>query len=162
MVNKTEYWNEPCFLFADGLIVCHLPFGPTAYFTLSNVVMRHDIPDVGTMSEQFPHLIFHNFSSKLGNRVKLLSLMEEIPSFLLGKLVGCFLKFLSYIQLFMHSLVIIIDLLWHIKSNQNVIHIHLDLHVILKMKNKEQNIPTSLCISWFTGEKYPEVLVPSS
>ena len=51
--------------------MCHLPFGPTAYFTLSNVVMRHDIPEVGTMSEQFPHLIFHNFSSRLGNRVTL-------------------------------------------------------------------------------------------
>lgn len=54
----------------DGLVVCHLPYGPTAYFTLSNVVMRHDIPDVGTMSEAYPHLIFHGFSSKLGNRVK--------------------------------------------------------------------------------------------
>lgn len=64
----------------DGLIVCHLPFGPTAYFTLSNVVMRHDIPDVGTMSEQFPHLIFHNFSSKLGNRVKsILKYLFPVP-----------------------------------------------------------------------------------
>ena len=24
----------------DGLIVCHLPFGPTAYFGLSNVVCQ--------------------------------------------------------------------------------------------------------------------------
>lgn len=31
--------------------------------------MRHDIPDVGKMSEQYPHLIFHNFTSKLGERV---------------------------------------------------------------------------------------------
>jgi U3 small nucleolar ribonucleoprotein protein IMP4 len=30
----------------DGLIVCHLPHGPTAYFTLSDIVMRHDIPDI--------------------------------------------------------------------------------------------------------------------
>ena len=49
----------------------HLPFGPTAYFTLSNTVMRHDIPKIGTMSEAYPHLIFHNFSSKLGERVSL-------------------------------------------------------------------------------------------
>lgn len=54
---------------ADGLVVCHLPFGPTAYFTLYNVVMRHDVPDIGTMSEAFPHLIFHNFTSQLGQRV---------------------------------------------------------------------------------------------
>ncbi|CAG5119467.1 unnamed protein product [Candidula unifasciata] len=54
----------------DGLVVCHLPYGPTAFFTLANVVMRHDIPDVGTMSEAYPHLIFRNFTSKLGLRVK--------------------------------------------------------------------------------------------
>lgn len=47
----------------------HLPYGPTAYFTLTNVVMRHDIPSVGTMSEVFPHLIFDNFTTKLGKRV---------------------------------------------------------------------------------------------
>uniref|UniRef100_A0A8C4WR85 Brix domain-containing protein n=1 Tax=Gopherus evgoodei TaxID=1825980 RepID=A0A8C4WR85_9SAUR len=29
----------------------HLPFGPTAFFTLCNVVMRHEVPDIGTMSE---------------------------------------------------------------------------------------------------------------
>ena len=53
----------------DGLVVCHLPYGPTASFTLSNTVMRHDLPDVGTMSEAFPHLIFHNFKTNLGLRV---------------------------------------------------------------------------------------------
>nr|XP_022909644.1 U3 small nucleolar ribonucleoprotein protein IMP4 [Onthophagus taurus] len=53
----------------DGLVICHLPYGPTAYFNLSDVVMRHDIPDIGTMSEQYPHLIFHNFKSTLGDRV---------------------------------------------------------------------------------------------
>jgi len=59
-----EHRGEP-----DGLILCHLPFGPTAYFSLSNTVMRHDIPDVGKMSEAFPHLIFNNFNTKLGERV---------------------------------------------------------------------------------------------
>lgn len=53
----------------DGLIVCHFPFGPTAYFQLSNVVMRHDIAGLGTMSEAYPHLIFNNMDSKLGKRV---------------------------------------------------------------------------------------------
>lgn len=54
-----------------GLIVSHLPFGPTAYFTLCNVVMRHDVPDLGTVSEAKPHLIVHGFSSHLGKRVSL-------------------------------------------------------------------------------------------
>ena len=47
-----------------------MPYGPTAYFTLSNVVMRHDIPNAGTMSEAYPHLIFNNFSSAVGKRVR--------------------------------------------------------------------------------------------
>ncbi|KAK3796852.1 hypothetical protein RRG08_015014 [Elysia crispata] len=64
----------------DGLVVCHLPYGPTAFFNLSNVVMRHDIPDVGTMSEAYPHLIFKDFSSKLGNRVKdILKYLFPVP-----------------------------------------------------------------------------------
>ncbi|KAL3678156.1 hypothetical protein R1sor_021112 [Riccia sorocarpa] len=61
-----EHRGEP-----DGLIVCHLPFGPTAYFGLLNVVTRHDIKDkqaLGTMSEAYPHLVLENFTTKLGQR----------------------------------------------------------------------------------------------
>jgi U3 small nucleolar ribonucleoprotein protein IMP4 len=51
------------------MIVSHFPYGPTCYFSLHNVVLRHDIKDQGTVSEAFPHLIFENFNSKLGARV---------------------------------------------------------------------------------------------
>lgn len=55
----------------DGLVVSHLPFGPTAYFSLTNVVMRHDLQEKPeAMSEAPPHLIFHNFTSQLGLRVR--------------------------------------------------------------------------------------------
>lgn len=54
----------------DGMTVSHLPHGPTCYFSLANVVLRHDIPDRGTVSEQYPHLIFDNFSSSLGTRIQ--------------------------------------------------------------------------------------------
>eukprot|EP00440_Ansanella_granifera_P041992 gb/GFBE01045522.1/.p1 GENE.gb/GFBE01045522.1/~~gb/GFBE01045522.1/.p1 ORF type:complete len:310 (+),score=80.62 gb/GFBE01045522.1/:1-930(+) len=61
-----EHRGEP-----DGLVVCHLPFGPTAYFGLSNVVLRHDLAEKPpTMSEANPHLIFHGFTAKMGLRVK--------------------------------------------------------------------------------------------
>ncbi|KAJ8920086.1 hypothetical protein NQ315_011741 [Exocentrus adspersus] len=64
----------------DGLVVCHLPYGPTAYFNMSDVVMRHDIPDIGTMSEQYPHLIFHNFKSSLGERtMSVLKYLFPVP-----------------------------------------------------------------------------------
>lgn len=64
MIVVQETRGEP-----DGLIVCHLPLGPTAYFTLSNCVLRHDIAGRGTVSEVYPHLIFDKFTSSLGQRV---------------------------------------------------------------------------------------------
>lgn len=66
----------------DGLIVSHLPHGPTAYFALSDVVMRHDIDrkKIGTMSEQYPHLIFDNFSTEIGKRVSnILKFLFPVP-----------------------------------------------------------------------------------
>ncbi|XP_037812490.1 U3 small nucleolar ribonucleoprotein protein IMP4 [Lucilia sericata] len=64
----------------DNLVVCHLPYGPTAFFNISGVVMRHDIPDIGHMSEQNPHLVFHNFKTILGQRVtKILKHIFPVP-----------------------------------------------------------------------------------
>lgn len=64
----------------DNLVICHLPHGPTAYFNLSGVVMRHDVPDIGPMSEQKPHLIFHNFKSKLADRaMSILRYLFPVP-----------------------------------------------------------------------------------
>mmetsp|Transcript_23105 Transcript_23105/g.66203 ORF Transcript_23105/g.66203 Transcript_23105/m.66203 type:complete len:376 (+) Transcript_23105:149-1276(+) len=61
-----EHRGEP-----DGLIVSHLPYGPTAYFGLSEVALRHDLPKKPpNISEVSPHLIFHQFESKLGRRVE--------------------------------------------------------------------------------------------
>ena len=80
-----EHRGEP-----DGMIVSHLPHGPTAYFGLSSTVTRHDIraaaqraaaegggagddddeQGLANVSEAVPHLIFDNFGTKLGLRVK--------------------------------------------------------------------------------------------
>jgi len=74
-IKISEHRGEPA-----GLTVCHLPYGPTASFTLQDVVMRHDIPDIGTMSEQYPHLVFHNFKTKLGRRVQdILKYLFPVP-----------------------------------------------------------------------------------
>mmetsp|Transcript_38087 Transcript_38087/g.92647 ORF Transcript_38087/g.92647 Transcript_38087/m.92647 type:complete len:297 (-) Transcript_38087:487-1377(-) len=54
----------------DGLVVCHLPLGPTAFFSLSNGVLRHDLdPPAAPMSEAYPHIILNNFNTELGKRV---------------------------------------------------------------------------------------------
>lgn len=64
----------------DSLVICHLPFGPTAFFNITDVTMRHDIPDIGTMSEQKPHLIFSNFKSNIGLRtVNILKHLFPVP-----------------------------------------------------------------------------------
>uniref|UniRef100_A0A7S1QHA2 Brix domain-containing protein n=1 Tax=Neobodo designis TaxID=312471 RepID=A0A7S1QHA2_NEODS len=64
----------------DSLTVSHLPLGPTVVFTLHNIVTRHDIEGVGPMSEQAPHLIFENFSTKLGHRIRdVLKFLFPVP-----------------------------------------------------------------------------------
>ncbi|KAK4052522.1 snoRNA-binding rRNA-processing protein imp4 [Microbotryomycetes sp. JL221] len=56
----------------DAMMVSHFPHGPTVLFTLNNVVLRHGLEGVqqATISEQYPHLIFEGFSSKLGHRIR--------------------------------------------------------------------------------------------
>lgn len=54
-----------------AMTISHLPHGPTASFSLHNVVLRADIPNAsrGTVSESYPHLVFEGFSTRLGRRV---------------------------------------------------------------------------------------------
>ncbi|KAK2748050.1 snoRNA-binding rRNA-processing protein imp4 [Onygenales sp. PD_40] len=54
-----------------AMTISHLPHGPTASFSLHNVMLRADIPNSarGTVSESYPHLIFEGFTTKLGARV---------------------------------------------------------------------------------------------
>ena len=64
----------------DGIVVSHFPYGPTAYFSLSGTVLRHDIPDIGKMSEQYPHLIFNNLTTKIGVRItNILKYLFPVP-----------------------------------------------------------------------------------
>lgn len=66
----------------DAMIVSHFPHGPTVYFTLHNVALRHDIDSYKstTVSEQYPHLIFEHFTSKLGLRIQdILKYLFPVP-----------------------------------------------------------------------------------
>ena len=64
----------------DSLIVSHLPYGPTAYFSLHNVVMRRQIENLPPISTAFPHLIFEDMTSKIGIRVKkILQALFPVP-----------------------------------------------------------------------------------
>ena len=54
-----------------AMTISHLPHGPTASFSLHNVLLRHDLPSSskGTVSESYPHILFEGFTSPLGKRV---------------------------------------------------------------------------------------------
>lgn len=71
-----EHRGEP-----DGIIVCHMPIGPTMYFGIQNAVLRHDLDTkAAPVSEAAPHLIFDNMNSNLGERVKtILKSLFPIP-----------------------------------------------------------------------------------
>jgi U3 small nucleolar ribonucleoprotein protein IMP4 len=94
-----EHRGEP-----DGLVVCHLPFGPTAYFGLSNVVLRHDLAEKPpTVSEASPHLIFHGFTSKIGRRVKTILQALFPPPKVLGDRVMTFANWHDTVQFRHHT-----------------------------------------------------------
>ena len=53
----------------DCLIISHLPFGPTLYLGVSDVVMRQEVNPDATVLEKAPQLIFENMNQKVGRRV---------------------------------------------------------------------------------------------
>ncbi|KAM7542386.1 hypothetical protein Aperf_G00000000629 [Anoplocephala perfoliata] len=59
----------------DTLLVSHLPFGPTAKFTLFHVIARHDFAEKGRGSgakfpQAYPQHLFHGLNTVLGKRVR--------------------------------------------------------------------------------------------
>jgi len=50
----------------NGLVLCHLPDGPTAEFKVMNVKLTKEIKKVGEMTEHEPEVNLHNFSTRLG------------------------------------------------------------------------------------------------
>lgn len=58
-----------------GMVVCHLPYGPTAFFGLFNVVLRHDVEleaagrTTGVPLQTRPHIVCDGFTTPLGERV---------------------------------------------------------------------------------------------
>ncbi|RUS92103.1 hypothetical protein EGW08_000127 [Elysia chlorotica] len=50
----------------NGMVLCHLPAGPTAEFKLMNAKLVKELRRVGEMSEHFPEINIHNFNTRLG------------------------------------------------------------------------------------------------
>ncbi|KAM9761353.1 ribosome production factor 1 [Menidia menidia] len=68
----------------NGLVLCHLPDGPTAHFKVSNVRLRKEIKRRGKEpSEHSPEVILNNFSTRLGHSIGRLfaALFPQNPQF---------------------------------------------------------------------------------
>lgn len=67
----------------NGMLVSHLPEGPTAQFRLRNLKLRKEIPHCGESSLHKPEMILNNFDSRLGHRLARLfvSLFPQNPQF---------------------------------------------------------------------------------
>jgi len=52
----------------NGLMIAHLPVGPTAFFKLSSFEAGADIKGHGKPTSHIPELIFNNFGTRLGRR----------------------------------------------------------------------------------------------
>lgn len=67
----------------NGLLLVHLPDGPTAQFRLSNLVLGADIKHHGRATHHKPELVLNNFDTRLGRRVGRMfaSLFSQDPNF---------------------------------------------------------------------------------
>jgi len=52
-----------------SLILCHLPYGPTAIFRLTSIVRPRRIHNHAAPTDHFPELILNNFNTRLGHTV---------------------------------------------------------------------------------------------
>ncbi|KAI3639176.1 hypothetical protein MIR68_002706 [Amoeboaphelidium protococcarum] len=67
-----------------GMILIHLPDGPSAYFRLSNVRLSKEIQGHGRATAHKPELIMNNFNTRLGRFVGrfFASLFPHVPQFM--------------------------------------------------------------------------------
>ncbi|TRY82608.1 hypothetical protein DNTS_032562 [Danionella cerebrum] len=76
----------------DGMVLCHLPDGPTAHFKLSSVRLRKEIKRKGkSPTEHVPEVILNNFTTRLGHSIGRLfaALFPHDPQFV-GRQVATF------------------------------------------------------------------------
>ncbi|XP_076334036.1 ribosome production factor 1 [Tachypleus tridentatus] len=67
----------------NGMLLIHLPEGPTAHFKISNVKLCQEVKHRATWSEHRPEVILNNFNTRLGHTVArmLASIFHYEPQF---------------------------------------------------------------------------------
>uniref|UniRef100_A0AC35FYI2 Brix domain-containing protein n=1 Tax=Panagrolaimus sp. PS1159 TaxID=55785 RepID=A0AC35FYI2_9BILA len=82
----------------DGIILCHLPEGPTAYFKINSLKYSKEIKGVGESTSHYPEVILNNFNTRLGLLISrmLVCLFPQDPNFV-GRRVVTFHNQRDYI-----------------------------------------------------------------
>ncbi|PAV88896.1 hypothetical protein WR25_07481 [Diploscapter pachys] len=67
----------------NGLMICHLPEGPTAYFKINSLTFTKDLKRKGESTDHFPEVILNNFNTRLGHSIArmLACLFPHDPNF---------------------------------------------------------------------------------
>ncbi|EDQ86111.1 uncharacterized protein MONBRDRAFT_38546 [Monosiga brevicollis MX1] len=67
----------------NGLVVSHLPDGPTAHFKVTNIKYAKEIHNHGASTMHYPEVIINNFHTRLGHQVgrQLTALFPQVPEF---------------------------------------------------------------------------------
>ncbi|KAF0042078.1 hypothetical protein F2P81_005610 [Scophthalmus maximus] len=75
----------------NGMVLCHLPDGPTAHFKVSSVRLRKEMKASKDPTEHSPEVILNNFSTRLGHSIGRLfaALFPQDPQFV-GRQVATF------------------------------------------------------------------------
>uniref|UniRef100_A0A914HZP7 Brix domain-containing protein n=1 Tax=Globodera rostochiensis TaxID=31243 RepID=A0A914HZP7_GLORO len=53
----------------NGIVLCHLPDGPTAFFKINSLQYSKQIKDVGESTDHYPELILTNFTTRLAKTI---------------------------------------------------------------------------------------------
>jgi ribosome production factor 1 len=53
----------------NGIVLCHLPEGPTAYFKINSLKFTKHIKGAGDSTSHFPEVVLNNFNTRLGHTV---------------------------------------------------------------------------------------------
>lgn len=67
----------------NGMLMCHLPSGPTAFFKVSNVELSSELRRAGRKTDHKPEILLNNFTTRLGRRIGRFigSLFPQTPQF---------------------------------------------------------------------------------
>ncbi|CAD6199074.1 unnamed protein product [Caenorhabditis auriculariae] len=53
----------------NGIVLCHLPEGPTAYFKINSLTFTEDLKRFGESTSHYPEVILNNFNTRLGHNI---------------------------------------------------------------------------------------------